>query len=126
MQSETIIGKKRRYHIDALMATGSTAYVYRAFARRRTRKGIVRRYYALVAPTPEKGGRDFTTTIDTLKHTLPFPVRLEEIITTDDGRLYILAKGLEVRSNNTLAKLTNKGYLMILLSLLILILLIVI
>ena len=56
---------------------------------------------------------------------MPFPVRIEEEIKNDKGHFFVLAKGEPAARKHPFAAFTNKGYLMLILAVLILILLVV-
>ena len=126
MSDEILIGKKHRYHIVSLIESNSTAYTYRAFARWRTAKGLIaRRYYAIVTPAHNESPETFHSSLLASLSGIPFPVRIEEEIHNDFGHYYVISKGKAQKKDNPLSKLFNKGYLMLALAALILILLIV-
>lgn len=125
MHPEIIAGNNHRYHIESLVGTSSRAYTYRAFVRRRSGKTIRRRYYALVSPNNEQSLISFLSDLRLSMMTTPFPVRIEEEIKSDDGHFYVIARGMKENKRHPLQAYTNKGYLMLFLSAVILILLVI-
>lgn len=119
-------GSLRRYHIEAAIDDNPLGITYRAYARRRTGDGIVRRYFAIIEKAEDASPADFNAAIQETILSAPFPIHKEETI-KHEGRSYVvLAKGEAPRAVNPLWKsLQNKGYLMLFLSAFILILLIV-
>lgn len=123
---ELLTGSLRRYHIEAAIDDNNLAITYRAFARRKTGKGIIRRYFAIIEKKEEASQTDFNAAIQETVLTAPFPIHIEENIKHEDCSYVVLAKGEAPRAANPLWKsLQNRGYLMLFLSAFILILLIV-
>lgn len=125
MTSEVLVGKNRRYHIESLVSSNSTAYIYRAYSRRKAGDGIKRRYYAIVTPSQDGSLIPFQSGLRQSMRRLPFPVRLEEEIRNEYGTFFVLAKGKPTKKHKTISKIVNKGYLMLFLAALILILIII-
>lgn len=124
--SDLLQGTLRRYHIEAVADDNPLGITYRAFARRMTGKGIVRRYFAIIEKTESASATDFNAAIQETVLTTPFPIHKEESFVHEGRNYVVLAKGDAPRTENQLWKsLHNRGYLMLFLSAFILILLII-
>lgn len=141
---ETLTGHKRRYHVESLIKTNPFGRVYRAFSRRRSGKKLMRRYYAILevvndgsshaandALESAKGvwsdsdeGSLFRSELSRSLGNMPYPVRIEEEFTLDGVQYVVIAKGKPLsRGVSRWQSVQNKGYLMLLLAALILVLL---
>ena len=119
-------GGKRRYHLEDLLSTDTLGVTYRAFARRKAGKGIKRRYYALTRPADNDSSFQFLEALQQTLITSPNNMHIDEDFECDGHHWYVVAKGSERKNTpQWVSALTNKGYLMLLLSALILILLII-
>lgn len=122
---EVLTGGKRRYHIESVVGSNGGTTVYRAFARRRAGQKIKRRYYALFE-TDSSTQVDFDSSLSASAMAVPFDVFEADRFEQDGHSYVVLAKGRAPRKpNRRWAALQNHGYLMLLLSALILILMIV-
>ena len=122
---ETIKGANRSYHIGQLVSTSALGSVYRAYSRRRSGGKLKRRYYAVIVPAE---GVDFSScmqSVDAAVDAVNEPLHIEEVIERDCEKLVVIAKGAPRHSNPLWAAVANRGYLMIILAALILILVII-
>ncbi len=121
-----IEGTLRRYHIESVVSETSSGTVYRAFARSGSGKGFIRRYYAIVSMPEDASVVDFDQTLQYSLLAAPMPLHVEEELPDGERKMVVVAKGAERRRLGKLLRpLHNHGYLMLLLTALILILLIV-
>lgn len=119
-------GDYRRYHIESLVDENETGRTYRAFARRVVGEGVARRYFAILEKREDASQSDFEAAVEETLQTAPFAIHKEETIKKGEHSYVVLAKGEAPRETNPVWKsLQNKGYLMLLLSAIILILLII-
>ncbi len=120
----TLVGKKRRYHIESEISNQTEGTIYRAFSRRKSGNKIIRRYYAIV-----KCFDDIITVDYAVQQTLimaSHPLRVEEDFIDGDNRYIVIAKGKQQKNRTTwMEPFLNKGYLMMFLAALILILVII-
>ena len=112
------------YHVESLLASNPCGDVYRVFTRRRSGRGLRRHYYALVSKGASNNTDDLQTVLNGSR--LPFPVYVRDNFSADGKNYVVIAKGKAPRKVNPVWQaVQNKGYLMILLAALILILLII-
>ena len=109
-----IIGSKHRYYIDSLIAGTPRGDVYRAYVYRRSGKKVGRHYYALVAHAEDT----------------PLDVEMSDAIVEEQfhynhQRYTSFVKNSGRRNNAIAGTLFNKGYLMVLLSIVLLALVII-
>lgn len=123
---DILTGVKRRYHIESVVKETSVGKVYRAFSRRRVGQKIKRRYYAVVEKNGSVSCGAFENMVLSAMMTLREDTHLEERFENGGLEYAVLAKGKETRKKNSRWNaLQNHGYLMLLLSALIFILLII-
>ena len=103
----TITGYKHRYHIDKLIAKTQDGDVYRAYVLRKSHGKLRRHYYALVEHSAESVGEVSCATI-------------EECFDFDNRHFTSFVRNERRRKD----RFVNKGFLMILLSILLLLLVI--
>ena len=123
----TFIGQKRRYHIESKMGETPFGTVYRAFARRRVGRRILRRYYAIVECKPLVETRlSLNTALNQLQLRDESAMHVEEDLLCEGRRHVVFASGAATRGKGNRANaLLNHGYLMLILATIILILMIV-
>jgi hypothetical protein len=119
-----IIGDKHRYHVEDTIATTDKGSIYRVFTRRRSGNVIKRRYYAAIVAEKGVDLVDFQTIMQKAINTIDYPVHEEDCFDVDGLRCVVIGKGEPHKKNSRFAAFYNKGYLMIILSVLILILII--
>lgn len=113
-------GGNRRYHIERLVAQTGEGSVYRAFSRRKAGDGWRRRYYAIVEL--EGSGDEVCDALEASSDAIPYSVHIDEIFKCDGRRYAVVARG---RRDSRFRAIANKGYLMMVLAALILILMII-
>ena len=124
--SAPLVGGKHRYHIESTLSCGEEGTVYKAFTRRKVGNRIVRRYYAVIQRGDNASPFDFDSTLMASAMTLPYEVFEVERFEQEDRAYVVLAKGKSPRQPNPRwQSVQNRGYLMLLLAALILILMIV-
>ena len=132
---EILVGESRRYHIEKRMASYREGDVYRAWSRRRHGRKLVRHYYAVVAlPESESKGMAIKACEPLLSKVAgDCWLRVTEYIVSD-GRCYAVLekKSREGVGSDGMKRFTefkesvyNKGYLMLILAAVILILMII-
>lgn len=103
----TITGNKHQYHIDSLIASTQEGEIYRAYVFRKT-NGKARKYYYALVEHPEPTIGEVTC------------ASLEECFDFDNRHFTAFARKVRHRKN----RFVNKGILMLLLSILLLLLVI--
>lgn len=123
---EILEGELRRYHLEAVVDDSQEGKTYRAFSRRKISDGIRRRYFAIVEKGENTPLAEFNAAVQETINSAPYAVHVEERIADGDRIYVVLAKGEAPRRvNPKWKKMQNKGFLMLFLSALILILLII-
>lgn len=119
-------GGKRRYHIESTVSSDALGTVYKAFARHRSGRRIVRRYYAVVERDAAADVADFESSLLASTMAVPFDLFVDERFEQDGRNYVVVAKGVAPREpNRRWTALQNHGYLMLLLAGLIVILMII-
>lgn len=120
---DTLIGAKHRYHIERHVGGSAVADTYSAFSRRQSGRGLRRRYYALLQYPASATDGEIEQSLSEAFGMLPYYAHVEEVIAGEEGRIVVVARGKQpAKRQGPLQALCNKGYLMLLLSLVILIL----
>ena len=122
---ECLTGGQRRYHIESCVGKHPLADTYRVFTRRKTGRKIKRRYYALIACHPDalkEQSQQFQSELERSIASLPHPIHIDEEFDCQGRHCLVLARGKEDRKSSHWKALTNKGYLMVLLAIVIFIL----
>ncbi|MBP5326689.1 MAG: hypothetical protein J6Y98_02085 [Bacteroidales bacterium] len=120
-----IIGEKHKYHIDKTVAKAEAGTIYRVFTRRRSGNVIKRRYFAAIVAADNVDNVDFQSAVQRAVNSITYPVHKEDSFTVDGHRCVVIGKGEPQEKGNRSSAIYNKGYLMVILSALILILIIV-
>ena len=124
--NDTLTGVKRRYHIDRRVSAAPQTEAYSAFSRRRSGRGLKRRYYALLAFPAGLPAEALHAQLRTAFAMLPYHARIEEEIALRDRHVVVVARGNESSPRSSRwRRLQNRGYLMLLLSALLLLLIII-
>ena len=122
---ECLTGGQRRYHIESCVGKHPLADTYRVFTRRKVGRKIKRRYYALITCHQETQGaqsQQFQSELERSIASLPHPVHIDEEFDCQGVHCVVLARGKDDRKASRWKALTNKGYLMVLLAIVIFIL----
>jgi hypothetical protein len=120
MEQLLLKGREREYHVDRIVEINQYGTVLSAFSTETSRKGEVRKNYAVVCGD---GSELFLSRLNSSIENASHPVSLVETIPYEGEEYYIIGakeSGKPVSTQPRGVGLRNKGYLMIVLALLIL------
>ena len=124
-----INGARRRYHVCSVVDVDRQGITYSAYVQRRKEQGkLVRHYYAVVVPRTDSEGVGDVSFDKVLQDSLlaaGIPVREEETIVEEGITYHVIAKDDAVGGKVRGLPFVNKGLLMALLAVVIVVLLIV-
>lgn len=120
---DTFNSDNHRYHVESCVGKHPLADTYRVFTRRKVGQKIKRRYYALMvchSTFKDQKNTAFDTLLENSLQEIPYPVYIFEEFDQKEDHCVVLARGKQPSHKNTVFQaIKNKGYLMILLAIVI-------